>query len=57
MSHLRKTQRELIDKRLRAQGYAKASTMHSVPHPHDTYGARYIATHGDSDILYTKVSC
>ena len=28
MSHLGKTQRALIDKRLRAQGYAKASTMH-----------------------------
>ena len=57
MSHLTKAQRGLLDQRLRAQGYATAGTMRSVPHPRDEGVARYIASHGDSDILYAKASC
>jgi hypothetical protein len=29
--------------------------MRSVPHPRDAFGARYIASHGSSDILYAKL--
>ena len=55
-SHLHAKQRELIRKRLHAQGYKQVDAMRSVPHPRDVYGARYIASHESSDVMYAKTT-